>query len=686
MLNVFAITISNFLSVGQNTQAIRLDQHGLTLILGSNTDANGGITRNGAGKTTILQALSFVLFGKPLTKIKADNLVNNINNKRMLVTVEFERAGTKYRIERGRKPQILRFFVNDKEHVEEATDLSQGENRHTQEEIERVLGMTHTMFSHIVALNTFTEPFLRMSVANQRMVIEELLGVTQLSSRADTLKKLIAQTKEEVRDQEALIKATTEANSRIEATIRTTLGASTMWKTKHEQAIKRLASEIEAVESIDYDAELAAFDALDTWREAERALRTTLDQKKVVLAGLMNDERRLSTDLKRTEADMSGASFANAVSRLQAEIERKEKDIERYDLQAGKVREELKAVEHDLTHSDEHTCRSCGQGLTGTDHLEKVMANLEKQKKTLTTKLGREETEATARRREIEELQADIAEVMTKAEAESETLRALFAKQQAEHTDACQAVKATQIEVNEANAAVTALGKAPQTVFDSRDEVYKAKGAFDMLVRDLEIETAKENPYADQLESLKETIQTIDYTALNDLQDLFKHQELLLKLLTNKDSFIRKKIVDQNLHYLNTRLNHYLERLGLPHEVRFLPDLTVEITQLGRDFDFEQLSRGEMNRVIMATSWSFRDVWESLNESVNLYFIDEVLDQGTDTHGAEAALGILNAMARDRKKNVFLISHRDELVGRIDRTLLVRKENGYSRFEEDVTT
>jgi len=172
----------------------------------------------------------------------------------------------------------------------------------------------------------------------------------------------------------------------------------------------------------------------------------------------------------------------------------------------------------------------------------------------------------------------------------------------------------------------------------------------------------------------------IDYTQVNDLTLRLKHEAFLHKLLTARESFIRKKIVDQNLSYLNRRLDHYLSCLGLPHEVMFMPDLTVEISLLGREFDFEQLSRGEMNRVIMANSFAFRDTWENLNTTVNLLLVDEVLDQGTDGAGVEAALDILTAMAVDRHKSVFLISHRDELRDRIDHVLTVRKENQFTSF------
>ena len=162
------------------------------------------------------------------------------------------------------------------------------------------------------------------------------------------------------------------------------------------------------------------------------------------------------------------------------------------------------------------------------------------------------------------------------------------------------------------------------------------------------------------------------------------HQEFLLKLLTNKDSFIRKKIIDQNLAYLNNRLTYYLDKMGLPHQVSFLNDLNVEITQLGQDLDFDNLSRGERNRLILGLSWSFRDVWESLYQSINLLFVDELIDNGLDANGVENALGVLKKMARERKKNIFLISHKDELIGRVNNVLKVIKENGYTSYSNDI--
>ena len=86
--------------------------------------------------------------------------------------VEFEKAGIKYRIERGRKPTFTKLYIDGEEQTGYQDD-SQGDSRETQADIERLLGMSHDMFKHVVALNTYTEPFLAMRANDQRQVIEQ---------------------------------------------------------------------------------------------------------------------------------------------------------------------------------------------------------------------------------------------------------------------------------------------------------------------------------------------------------------------------------------------------------------------------------------------------------------------------------------------------------------------------------
>ncbi len=573
------------MSVGNVTQAVTFDHTGLTLVLGNNIDLGGDGSRNGTGKTTIVNALSYALYGNALYNIKKDNLVNKTNNKQMIVTVDFEKDGQQYRIERGRKPNIFRFIVNDAD-TTDGTDESQGEGRQTQTVIERTLGMSHTMFKHICALNTYTEPFLSMRANDQRELIEQLLGITQLSEKADILKELAKNTKDKIQQETFRISAVEEANERINKSISDLQRRQRVWGTNKEDKRKQLKSELLALEHIDIDVEIKAHADFEDFTSKKNQLDT------------LNAE----------------------IARLTSAIDREQK--------------RLNKAQKDLDTTLGHKCYACGQELHDEKHTHVVATK----------------TEA------VNESQSHIDEDTAKIED----------------------YKSALAELGE-------LSDAPRMEYNTLQEVYEHQSKLSTLRTNIDNTEEETDPYTEQIEALKETgLQEVEWSKVNRLTELKEHQDFLLKLLTNKDSFIRKKIIEQNLQFLNTRLEYYITRLGLPHEVQFQSDLTVTITQLGQDLDFDNLSRGERNRLILGLSWSFRDVFESMNHPINLVCIDELVDSGMDTIGVESALSILKKMERDRNKNILLISHRDELVGRVNNVLQVTKENGFTTFNTEV--
>jgi DNA repair exonuclease SbcCD ATPase subunit len=679
------VTAKNFLSIGSNTQAIDFIADGLTLVLGENTDPNGNITRNGVGKSAILQALSYAWYGKPLFRIKLGNLVNNINAKNMLVTSTASKDGVKSRVERGQKPGVLRWFVNEAEikaKTETGDDEAQGENAKTQDEIERYLGMSHDMFKQAIALNTFTEPFLKMKAAEQREIIEELMGITQLSQRAAALKLLMDRCKDTIRDHEAAIKATMAANDRVQAAIDHALTLSSRWDRDHVQAIADLEGAIAAVAAIDFDAEIAQFERLDAFVIEQADLARAQREASQRLAEAQLEKRTAEAEVAHLQREKSALDPSRRVERLSADHARATAEITRQEMRYAELRVDLGTAQAQAEGADSSTCVCCNQSLAGTDHLVTVKANLIEQVTAIAAKTALAEAEIARARAAAQDLLTErsailddavtaIAQVQDRLNSALETLERLAA-----------VVDTLQGDVAAATAVVAAQGPAPTTLFDTRDDAYKARQDFDQLTRDLAQERARSNPYTEQIEQRRSEIVAIDREPVVKAGDTLKHQEFLFKLLTSKESFIRKKIIEQNLAYLNARLSNYLDKLGLPHEVKFLSDLSIEIAMLGRDFDFEQLSRGEMNRVILAMSWSFRDVWESLNHPVNLVWVDEMLDFGLDDQGAEAGLDVLKKMVTDRAKNVFLISHKENLRARVERTLLVKKENSFTRFEQ----
>jgi DNA repair exonuclease SbcCD ATPase subunit len=221
--------------------------------------------------------------------------------------------------------------------------------------------------------------------------------------------------------------------------------------------------------------------------------------------------------------------------------------------------------------------------------------------------------------------------------------------------------------------------------YDRESDAIEHRATLSGLQQQITSKLAETDPYAEQIAEMRSTaLVEISYDNINGLVQIREHEEFLLKLLTNKDSFIRKKIIDQNLNYLNTRLGYYLEKIGLPHQVQFKNDLSVEITELGRDLDFDNLSRGERNRLILSLSWAFRDVYESLYHKMNLLFVDELVDSGLDASGMESSLAILKKISRDARKSIWLVSHRDELVSRVGNILRVTKQNGFTTYSTEV--
>ena len=588
MIKIKDLTVKNFMSVGNQTQAVNFGREQLTLVLGENLDQGGDDSgsRNGTGKTTIVNALSFALFGTALTNIKKDNLINKINNKNMLVTLTFSKDGNNYKIERGRKPTIMKFYVNDQEQATSDADDSQGDMRETQKDIHELLGFSHDMFKHIVALNTYTEPFLSLKANEQREIIEQLLGITLLSEKAEALKEQIRITKDQIYQESADIEAAKKSNEKIQQSIDSLITRQRAWIKQQADDCTKITQSIVELQNVDIDRELEQHAKLKTYDELSAKIKS------------LNKEK----------------------ATLETAIVQADKSVTKY----NKEVEQLK----------NKTCPACEQSLQTHKH-------------------------------------EDMTEVAEKNLADA--------------IDYLQSLSESYEIIVQELSDIGDINGRPSTYYDTVEEALKHQNNLNSLETALTNRRQETDPYQEQIDELTNTaLQDITWDTVNTMTTLKEHQEFLLKLLTNKDSFIRKKIIDQNLAYLNNRLTYYLDKMGLPHQVSFLNDLSVEITQLGQDLDFDNLSRGERNRLILGLSWSFRDVWESLYQTINLLFIDELIDNGLDAAGVENALSVLKKMSRERNKNIYLISHKDELVGRVNNVLKVIKENGFTSYANDL--
>ena len=574
------------MSVGNVTQAVTLDQNQLTLVLGNNIDLGSDGARNGTGKTTLINALSYGLYGKALTNIKQNNLINKTNSKGMMVTVDFTYNRNEYRIERGRSPNVFHFLRDGMELGDNSIEnAGQGEMRMTQVEVESIIGVSHAMFKHIIALNTYTEPFLALRAGDQRELIEELLGITELSRKAEVLKETAKNTKEEIKEEEYSLKAAEDTNLRILKSIKDIERRQKIWTNKQTTDLETLETELSSLSHLDIESELKNHGLLVSYNE-----------------------------------NLSGINQATSwINSIESDNTRQNTLIEKLDGEIMLIKD--------------HKCHSCGQDIHDSKQ-EEILGAKNIQKEEAISQLTTNES--------------------------------------------------SLLEHNSTIDRIGNIGEKPATFYDTLSDAYEHQNSVEKLEELIENNKNTEDPYVDQINDMRnDALKEVDYSHLNTLVSLNEHQEFLMKLLTNKDSFIRKKIIDQNLSYLNSRLGYYLDKLELPHDVIFQSDLSVEITEMGRDLDFDNLSRGERNRLILGLSWSFRDIFESLYSTINVLFVDELIDSGMDTNGVETSLAVLKKMVRDGNRSVFLISHKDELQGRVESVLNVIKENGFTSFSHE---
>ena len=683
------ITLRNFLSIGAICQAVNFDRQELTLILGENLDLGGDGARNGTGKTSLIQALSYALFGVPINSIRKDNLVNRTNGKNMMVTLEFSVNSIDYKIERGRKPNILRFYVNSD--LQKGNDDAQGENKETQSAIEKVIHMSADMFRHIVALNTYSEPFLALKNNEQRDIIEQLLGITLLSEKAESIKQQLKNTKDDIQQEEFNVKAIEEANKRVKEQIESTKRRQKLWKMKHDEDLERLAIDYQRLITINIDSELQAHKDLSVWNEKKKQqdaynaliARSTAWQQKHdsdisvarVSYSLKNEydiETELATWVKLNEwlrESITQDTLASTIATQTKSIEKEKKLISKLEKEVGSL--------------EDHTCYACGQDFHDESHAKVLtdkqemltnarvqvseLANLLVANALLVKELGLQPTPLYKTEAEAIRHSSDLSNL--KKVFEDKKLEANpFADQLAEYT-------------------MIALGRQPETHYDTESQAIEHRSKVANIIKDIERKSEDVDPYNEQIAEMEnQALQEINFDKINRLTRTMEHQKFLLDILTSKDSFVRKKIIDQNLSYLNSRLTHYLDKIGLPHQVIFKNDLQVEITELGRELDFDNLSRGERNRLILGLSFAFRDVWENLYSPINTLFIDELIDSGLDTMGVENAIAILKDMSRRRKKSIWLVSHREELAGRVPNVLKVIKENGFTQYSTSTET
>ena len=571
-LKLDKIRLRNFMSFGNNTMEIDLDQPGSIHVVGVNLDnANQA---NGIGKTTILNAISYAFYDKPISKISKDKLINIRNGKssEMMVQLTFEKSGKSYEITRYRGAKVDVKFTCD------GQDLAPNSTDNVNQKILDVIGISYELFSKIVVFSKESVDFLDMPVGSQRDLIEELFNITILSSKAEILKKQIVSIQKQIDILNIEVRSINDANALRERQIADAERRVLQWEDSKVAKIAQLEKDKSAFNGIDFEGQIEAVTLLTTLQQLLRDQTTTL---------------------------ASG-----------------QRDFERLQKKANDLESENR-------HLISNTCPYCNQTYSSADRDKKIVDN-----QTLIDQICLEATELAMKNASIS---GDISGI--------------------------------EDQLNEVKTFCQ---------YSSVKEITTLKSHFDSIDSQITQLSSTDNPHLEAYAALLDSpVQENKTDELDKAVKQLEHMKFLLKLLTDKKSFIRKAIISRTLPFMNKRLQDHVKALELPHDVAFDSDMTCIVHKNGISLDYGNMSAGEKQRANLALAFTFRDVLQNLHTPINAMFMDEVDGGSLDTNGMDCVLRLIKQKSRDDGLTIWVISHRQEVVNRLDKIMTIFKENDF---------
>ena len=573
MITFHTIKWKNFLSAGNNWTELELDTHKNTLIMG----------HNGAGKSTFLDAIVFVLFGKPFRKVNKGNVVNSINGKNCEVEIEFTISNKRYKIIRGAKPNIFEIYCEGKMLNQDAAA------KDYQDYLEKhILKMNYKSFTQVVILGSASfVPFMQLSPGDRRTVIEDLLDIQIFSAMSTVVKNRLQLNREGLEKNRILLTSKEEAKTYIESTLASL-------KVNNESKVLQL-------------------------RQKEQELKDSLVSQQTIISDFESKRDALiekcadTSSLKTKHSKLVGFK-----AKMENNRDRHVNDIDFF--------------------AANGSCPTCRQDIDPEFAKNMVESN--------TVKIG------------------EINEGLNKVSEQIDTVLA---------------------EIEQIDEILRGLNQIKMDLSTAKSSYNHISNNLNQIVEQIQSFASSDKTTQDserQLKTVEHDISTLEEekkALLNDRQYI----DLATTLL--KDGGIKTKIIRQYLPIINKHINKYLAKMGFFVNFNINESFEETIKSRYRDeFSYNNFSEGEKLRIDLSILLTWRQIAKLKNSvNVNILVFDEILDRAMDATGIDEFLKIMWDMG-NKGTNIFVISHKDAMVDRFQRTVKFEKIKNFSMITEDV--
>lgn len=724
------IGFMNFQSFGNQMTWIDLDAAPLTAIKAINMDVgDSGESSNGGGKSTCFNAISYALYGEGVDKAKADEFINLVNGKRLLVELHFTTGKSTGIIRRGRKPNILELEID-------GVSLTRDSMRNTDAAITELIGMSYDVFMLTCYMSPNRRTFFEMDGPTQRSVMEQMLSLDVLAARADAVRKMASEAKVDLKVLDREVEILQRSLDKAVQAHSADAESFENFEEKRKVDIRKLETVIEKYKDVDFDAICDAFsksrDDRARKREIENELKAIESKVEVLtgdlerleelradaekydnlMCGYQSEVQSKIADLKKKRSSYDEAAIVESIEfkKSTAEIDSIELEIKTIERQKDHALRKLDEVLEHLVQMDDGKCPVCNSDYVDSEKvsqlrskeaelreelelLESSLSDL-KDRRSGVTLTGKDhfpdETVGGCERmlRDVESIEQEIQreessigdnKYLPLYESTMREVEKLEAKDiEGELRGLIDPVDALEDELKRLEDAEYDFGG-----FESEREAVNAENDYDYAIRELKSVREAVNPYAQILEVREQTIAETEASLseakakVDEIKHLEEHYGFLVKLLTDSKSFVRRRILDNYVPYINKRIVEYSTQMGLTHVCELKSDLSMEILYMNRPVSFSLMSRGEKLRLNIATTMAFRDAISLLGKGCNIALVDEFLDSALDGYGIRVGTKLITECAA----NVFLITHREDLADISPRKLTVVKQNGFSSLQ-----